>query len=231
VWVPAGFLAAILSGTRGIWAASIGVIALVPLWAFVMRRMHTDIIRRRLFVYAASYLALFFVLFSLAWPIFVSPQFLVGKGDANLLAHRLRSVIDFGETSNALRIEIWKASWHSIRNHPLLGVGIGNFPVVLGQDISLARAGSTAHNLYIHVASEMGLPAAVVATLILMGTVLSAFRWFSRAHGSSLIYAASLLLYLPWVYAYVMTDPILFDERVFLLWASTIALVFAHDHA
>jgi hypothetical protein len=231
VWVPLAFLAAILSGTRGIWAASVGVAVLIPLLAWVMRMRGVDIARRRIFAYGGMYALMFFLLFSVAWPIFISPQFLVGKGDLGMFANRIRSVIDFGETSNALRLLIWKSSLTSIVHHPLLGVGIGNFPVVLNQNISLARAGSTAHNLYLHVAAEMGIAAALLAVSILCNAWLAAWRWFEGARETSRMYAASLLLYLPWVYAYVMTDPILFDERVFLLFATTLALVWSHDHA
>lgn len=225
VWVPAAFLAAILSGTRGIWAASLGVLVLVPVLLWFMRHLHIDTTRRRMFAYGASYLAVFFLLFAVAWPVFISPQFLVGKGNLDMFARRIRSVIDFGETSNALRLAIWKSSLSSIVRHPLLGVGIGNFPVVLKQDIRLARAGSTAHNLYLHVAAEMGVIAALEVIVLLMGTLSGAWRWFASARGPSLIYAASLLLYLPWVYAYVLTDPIIFDERVFLMFGTTLALI------
>ncbi len=229
VWVPMAFLAAILSGTRGIWAASVGVLVLIPILQWLMRRAHIDIVRRRMFAYGASYLAVFFMLFTLAWPIFISPQFLVGKGDLGMFTRRIRSVIDFGETSNALRLAIWKSSAISIAHHPLLGVGIGNFPVVLEQDIRLARAGSTAHNLYLHIAAEMGVVAALLSIALLLGTLRGAWRWFTSARGPSLVYAASLLLYLPWVYAYVLTDPIIFDERVFLMFATTLALVWGQE--
>lgn len=110
-------------------------------------------------------------------------------------------------------------------------VGIGNFPVVLEQDIRLARAGSTAHNLYLHVAAEMGLFAAFELIVLLLSAWWSSVRWFRAADGLPLAYAGSLILYLPWVLLYVLTDPIIFDERVYLLFATTLALVWAHDHA
>jgi O-antigen ligase len=230
VWVPLAFLAAILSGTRGIWAASLGVLALIPCYLMVMKRAGIDTPSRRVFSYGASYLATFFCLFLVAWPLFISPQFLVGKSDANLFANRIRSVIDFGETSNALRIAIWKSSLTSITQHPWLGIGIGNFPVVLEQRIELARAGSTAHNLYLHVAAEMGIGAALISISLLIASLVAAFRWFTRIRGPQQIYAGSLLLYLPWIYAYVLTDPILFDERIFLIFGTTLALIWANDY-
>lgn len=227
IFIPLAFLAAILSGTRGIWAAAVGVAGLVILLWWLMPRLHIDVMRRRIFGYLASFLFIFFMLFAVAWPVFVSPQFLLGKGDWGLLGNRVRSILDFGETSNAQRILIWTASVRSIGQHPLLGIGIGNFPVVLKEDIRLADAGSSAHNLYLQVAAEMGIPAAL-EVMIVFGTIwFAAWHWFRRADRQELAYSAMLLIFLPWVYAYVLTDPILFDERVFLIFGTVTALIWA----
>lgn len=229
IWIPLAFLIAILSGTRGIWAASVGVVALAVILIWTFRKLRIEIAKRRLFSYISLYLLVFFMLFAVAWPIFISPQFLLGKGDLNLLGHRIRSVIDFGETSNALRLAIWKSSLKSIAEHPVLGVGIGNFPVVLGEDIALARAGSTAHNLYLHVAAEMGIVAALEMIILLVAAWASNIRWFLKTSSVELsIYSGALLLFLPWVLAYVLTDPIMFDERIFLIFATTLVLIWAN---
>lgn len=230
LWIGLTFLIVILSGTRGIWAAAVGVIALIPILSVLMRWQHIESAQRFVFRKIAIWLGVFFLLFALAWPIFISPQFLVSKGDWGMFANRIKSVIDFGETSNAQRIAIWRASLVSIAKHPVFGVGIGNFPVVLGQDIILARAGSTAHNLYLHIAAEMGILAVVNVIVLMASAWWATWRWFARANGPALIYAAALLLYLPWVYLYVLTDPIVFDERVFLMFATTLALAWASRH-
>jgi O-antigen ligase len=231
LWLTLTFLIVILSGTRGIWAAAVGIVALIPVISWLLRRLQISTAHRVVFRKVGVWIGVFFLLFAIAWPIFISPQFLVSKGDWGLLANRIRSVIDFGETSNSQRIAIWHASLVSIGNNPILGVGIGNFPVVLGQDILLARAGSTAHNLYLHVAAEMGIIAALAMIALLAHAWWTAWKWFASATGPSLIYAAALLLVLPWVYLYVLTDPIVFDERVFLMFATTLALVWSHTHA
>ncbi len=228
VWVPLAFLIAILSGTRGIWAASVGVVGLAILGIFLLKHLSVDIARRSLFSYLTLHLAIFFMLFAIAWPIFISPQFLIRKGDLGILGNRVRSILDFGETSNSLRIEIWKSTAGSIRNHPLLGVGIGNFPVVLNQNIALAKAGSTAHNAYLHVASEMGIPAGL-EFIILLGSLLgAAWTWFRAASGVGMVYAGASLLFLPWIYAYLLTDAALFDERAFLAYGFAAALIWSH---
>lgn len=226
VLVPLAFLIAILSGTRGIWAASLGVVVLAVLVALYARRKWVPTERRALFSYTSSFLVLFFMLFSVAYPIFTSPQFLLSKGDWSLLAGRIRSIIDFGETSNAQRIEIWEKTVDSIRERPMLGVGIGNYPIVLDQKIFLAKAGSSAHNIYLHIAAEIGIFGLIVSLWLLWRLFATAYKNFVRAHDALLaVYFGALILYIPWVMAYSLTDVALFDERAFLLFVVTVAIV------
>ncbi len=221
LWIPVILLITILSGTRGVWAASIGVVILAVILLFKLPKPQKSI-----FKYISLYLIAFFMLFAVAYPIFVSPQFLVSKGDWGLLGNRIKSIIDFGETSNSQRLEIWAKSWESIKKHPLIGVGIGNFPVVLGQDIKLAKAGSSAHNLYIHIAAEMGIVAAGLAIWFLWSVFARNFKLFKEYKDSffSIYYGASLL-FIPWVLIYLLTDAALFDERAFLMFATITAII------
>ena len=198
------YLAIILSGTRGIWLASVPVFVL----AMILRK------------FSFKNLIPFFLLFIVAWPIFTSPQFLLAHG--GLFRNRVKSIFDWRETSNKARIEIWKASLTSIKHHPVLGVGIGNFPVVLAERLELSDAGSSAHNLYLHVTAEMGIFALIV---------LLWFLWLVLKKLYDLqvtIYFSSMLLFLPWVLAYVMTDVALFDERAFLITATVFAIILGH---
>lgn len=225
VWVPAMFLIAILSGTRGIWAASIGVLIIIAGVMCWMRKTNRDIYYKNIFKYISLYMVGFFMLFSVAYPVFVSPQFLLSKGDWGLLGNRIKSIVDFGETSNAQRIMIWKASVSSIVKHPLLGVGIGNFPVVLSQDIKLSKAGSSAHNIYLHIAAEMGILALMAAVWFLWLLFKKSYRNFISERDPLLVtYFGATLIFIPWVLIYCLTDVALFDERAFLLFAVTVAI-------
>ncbi len=233
VFVPIIFLAAILSGTRGIWVAGLGVLGVVLGILWLMKKQGAGERQKDIFKYVASYLAIFFLLFGAAYYIIASDQFQVSKSDAVMFGKRVRSVLDISETSNARRIEIWKASLRSIIKHPLLGVGIGNFPVVVGEDLARAKAGSSAHNLYLNIAAEMGIPALILAFWFLWLLLAKAYKNFLETENCKLetIYFAAALIFIPWVLIYSLTDVAIFDERAFLLFVITIALVFGQQKA
>src|SRR3989344_5870402 len=84
VWVPLALLITILSGTRGIWAASVGVIIIILGVIFWMHRTRVKSYYKNIFKYISLYMIAFFMLFAVAYPIFVSPQFLLSKGDWGL---------------------------------------------------------------------------------------------------------------------------------------------------
>lgn len=226
IFVPIIFLAAILSGTRGIWLASVGAVGTAICVSYILRDRGVGPARRIFFQYLASHLIIFFLLFLLAYPIFASDQFRVSKENSQILKSRVRSILDLGETSNKQRIVIWKASVKSIVRRPVLGVGIGNFPVVLGQDIALGRAGSSAHNLYLNIAAEMGVLALLVWLYFMWLLIKKAYQNFTGIDDPViLIYGGAGLIFIPWVLFYSLTDFALFDERAFLLFVVTISLI------
>ncbi|TSC92003.1 MAG: O-antigen polymerase [Parcubacteria group bacterium Licking1014_17] len=224
--IPCVILAAFLSGTRGIWVAGAVVIIGAIIFLFVLVKRKIDKQRVRVFEYVGLLMIFFVLAYLIAQPIFASPQFMASK-DSSFLNSRLRSIIDFGETSNAQRIAIYKATLKSITKHPLLGVGIYNFPVVLDQKVILSRAGSSAHNIYLHIAAEMGIPALVIFLAFVYLLISKTYGNFSRSNDKFIIILnASLLICLSWVLIYSLTDVALFDERAFLMFSSICAIIF-----
>lgn len=220
------FLAAILTGTRGIWAAGTASSLITLFLIFYFSKINLDSFKQKIFQKISFNLIIFFILFIIAFPIFASPQFRLYKMDSELLAKRVRSIINFGETSNKERIRIWKLSLESIKKHPLLGVGIGNFPVVLNQDLALAKAGSSAHNIYLQIAAEMGIPALIFALWFLWLLMQRIYNNFINAKDWEIIvYNGATLIFIPWVLIYSLTDVALFDERAFLLFVATVSLI------
>ena len=225
------FLAAILTGTRGIWAAGALSALIAVFGVFWFRKNNLNQENQKIFKKISLSFIAFFMLFIIAFPIFASSQFRLYKMDSDLLTKRVRSIINFGETSNKERIRIWKLSLESIKNHPFWGVGIGNFPVVLNQNLVLAKAGSSAHNIYLQIAVEMGIPALVFALCFLWLLMLKTYKNFVSSRDWELaIYNGATLIFIPWILIYCMTDVALFDERSFLLFVITIALILGNKN-
>jgi O-antigen ligase len=236
LFIPLAFLGVILSGTRGMWAAGIlsvfVFLALIILFRRINHQSKTDERNNHqfnVFKYVGLYLSVFGILFAVAYPIMASPQFNLFKTDSGQLGTRVKSIIDFGETSNSRRIQIWKDSLKSIVKHPLLGVGISNFPVVVGEDLSKVKAGSSAHNLYLHIAAEMGIPALILALYFLWLLFKKTYyNYCNETDPLLLIFFAASLIFVPWNLIYSFTDIAIFDERALLLFIVTIALIFGN---
>jgi O-antigen ligase len=220
-------LALILSCTRGIWVSIIFPIGFLAFFAF------KKIKPKNIFLTALLSLAMFVLIFPFANLLFAFPQFGLSNivGSQNILIERLMTSASIEETSNLGRIFIWKETLKSIISSPLLGVGIGNFPIVLSQDISLARAGSSAHNLYLNIGAEMGIFAMVVFVFFLFEILKNGWQVF-RVSGefSEKVFAFCSVVFLIWVFGYSFTDAALFDERTFLLFMILCGMITGLKH-
>ncbi|MDP3731036.1 MAG: O-antigen ligase family protein [bacterium] len=247
ILLPFFYLLAILSGTRGIWLAILAPLLAWPVLARFLKQ-RGDIPGKKILKKLGLLLLPFFILFAAAFPIMGSNQFWVEKENNQILAKRIRSILDLNETSNSGRVEIWKKTISSIIRHPVLGVGIGNFPTVLSQHTDLAKAGSSAHNLYLHIVAEIGL-IGLLAALGILGIILrralmlftanqpythskipersvEGREWVGMADWHSIkIYSAAFILYSLWILFYCLTDAILFDERIFLVFAINSSII------
>ena len=220
--LPIFYLFAVLSGTRGIWLAVLSPVLLLP---FLIKFSKTAD-SKNIFKYLGMNFIIFVLLFSVAYPILGSSQFQVKKSDNQILSKRLRSILDLCETSNSGRLAIWKASAKSIIKRPLLGVGIGNFPTVLLQETEYAKAGSSAHNLYLQIAAEIGLLGLLGAMGMVWLILQKGFQLFKETEECFIkIYSAAFILYTVWVLFYSLTDAVLFDERAFLIFATNSAMI------
>ncbi len=78
------------------------------------------------------------------------------------------------------RIDAWKASIRMAIDHPLLGVGPGNFtPMYIsryrpeGSDIGIGSFFTAAHSLYFQTLAELGFPGLFVVVAIIFSNILS----------------------------------------------------------
>ena len=85
---------------------------------------------------------------------------------------------DYNFQAREGRIEIWKRGLSYAVDHPATGVGFGNFPVAEGSTLENLGYGvkwSTAHNAYVLVLAELGLPGLLVF-LAIIGSIVKIVR-------------------------------------------------------
>jgi len=85
------------------------------------------------------------------------------------------------DKSSAYRLILWKAAFRMIRERPLTGVGLGQFSSVVPYytEVTLSKEDpNDAHNAFILIAAEMGLPALTAAVVLLAVLGCSAARTF-----------------------------------------------------
>ena len=91
----------------------------------------------------------------------------------------------------------WQAGFNMVKAHPFMGVGLGNYKsVVVQYDTSglIASDPHVAHDSYLEVVAEMGIPALVVYLMFLGSTFLSLERTRKRALVKGYSELASLAL-------------------------------------
>jgi O-antigen ligase len=80
------------------------------------------------------------------------------------------------------RTTVWRAGLRMISAHPITGIGLGNFKALVPEyEQGDANVDSIAHNAYIEIGSEMGLPALFVFLGILLSSYLTLGRVRVRA--------------------------------------------------
>lgn len=101
---------------------------------------------------------------ALALCLAIPPLALWSNSPLNRLLHPTIS----DQKSSNTRLALWQAGLHMVTDHPLTGIGLGNFKV----EVQAYAAGHKAldhiaHNTYLELAAEMGVPALLAYILVL----------------------------------------------------------------
>jgi len=156
----------IRSGSRG------GFLAFLAVTAFVLLRVTTIPARSRLIGLAVIVLFVFGAASDRYW---TQMQTIVHPND------------DYNLTAEEGRLQVWQRGMDYMTSHPLFGVGVQNFPVAEGtispqarrQERGLPVRWGAAHNTYVQVAAELGIPG-IMLFLALMGGAFAALRRAAR---------------------------------------------------
>jgi len=214
-WLPIvlSFLALLFSGSRGVWLSAL-IPFLIVIFLFI-RKFKPSI--ARIFI---SFLLIFIIAFPVSSFVISISQ---NVKDGALAFKRAKTLTDLEEISIKSRMEIWGKSFKSVLKKPLLGVGIGNYPIVLGEDISAAKRGASAHNLYLDIASEMGLLGLIFLLLIFWQIIKKGWK-LAKKNEYALIFSFFFL----WTAIYSLFDVVLLNDKVLLLFMVALGILYSN---
>jgi O-antigen ligase len=106
--------------------------------------------------------------------------------DLSVAAGRARTIIE-GVGIDEMRIQMWMGAIDLIKARPLTGWGIGTFIYVFPQfrPIGIYQGWTIdyAHNDYLHMAAELGLPVLILIALVIVVSAWSGLKEFSNSQG------------------------------------------------
>jgi O-antigen ligase len=123
------------------------------------------------------------------------PVILFASGGRSIIRHRFAP----GFTTFEARLPLWRAAVDMIQTHPIIGIGIGAYPLnaysyshgnkAIPPAEDVIREGSTissiAHNEYLQTAAEIGLIGlALYLSILVSFIILSGRAWFAMQNGS-----------------------------------------------
>lgn len=219
------FAGIVLSGSRGAWLSAAPVLAAALFVYF--KNVEKELPKKVL-----GGLGIFILIFILStgYPsLLYKFQARQGSGDSTAVFNffeRAKSISDLDEVSNKGRLEIWRAGFESLMKHPWRGVGLGNYIVVLDEDMTAVKKGASAHNLYLDLAAEVGLfGAACFAGIFAVLLRVSWLVWRDSREIYFKFFGLLFGLYLIWILSYSFFDVVLLNDKVFLLfWVSAAVL-------
>jgi O-antigen ligase len=146
------FLADILTFSRGGYLGlAAGALALVFLfWQRVSGK-------QRIFIFSAILAVGFFLIVS------------------GPVSSRFFSSFNLKEGSNSGRLEMWKKAMVVIRDNPLIGTGLGNYPLAVNP-LATYRDPIYAHNTYLDIAVETGILTSLSWIILLISVIYSFWK-------------------------------------------------------
>jgi O-antigen ligase len=105
---------------------------------------------------------------------------------AGPIVERFEGVAQEYSSGDYTRISIWRDSVRLIRQHPWAGTGLGTFPIAFTavQTTFLGQFVNHAHNDYLELASDLGIPAALGLVIVVVWILARAVQTFRTSESS-----------------------------------------------
>jgi len=125
---------------------------------------------------AGSLMAAIFVVLSIALAVWIGPGPIVS---------RFQNVGDEYSLGGPSRVSIWRDAFPLIQHHPWIGTGLGTFPIAytVGQAEFLTQLVNHAHNDYLEIVTDLGIPAVLVLFASILLILAHAVRAFLFGEG------------------------------------------------
>ncbi|MCA9364935.1 MAG: O-antigen ligase family protein [Candidatus Moranbacteria bacterium] len=131
----------------------------------------------------------------------------IGLSIENPIKNRLVSIFDVYEGSNNARIIIWNEAIETIKNHPIGGVGIGNYASEIKPSADY-REPIYAHNLFLDITAETGMPSGLITLTVLL---IASRDFIKRKNPFFMVGAISIAIFT----AHAMVETPLYSVSVF----------------
>ena len=118
-----------------------------------------------------SLLAAAFIVLSICLALWIGPGPIVS---------RFQTVNEEYSLGGQSRLSMWRDALPLIKRHPWLGTGLGTFPIAYtsGQTAFLGQFVNHAHNDYLELAADLGIPAALILFASILFILARAIRSF-----------------------------------------------------
>lgn len=191
--VALGFFLLADKSERWKWLAAIGLLILVDLLTF-SRGAYVGLLGASLVWFMTSnwlkHLILKRKMLVMAWGVLF-----FGLLFFTPFPHRFYSSFSQYDGSNIERIRLWHEAINHIAEQPLLGVGVGNYPLVVKPSATY-RDPIYVHNLYLDIAVEIGGLGLAFFLLLLFGAIgHSWLRWRNKGDTIGYVTVLSLVIF------------------------------------
>jgi len=137
---------------------------------------------------------------------------------------RAKTITNLEDVAVRARLDTWKIGYEMVQDHPVLGVGVGNFPyeyyyrAMTSRDTK-TKARHVAHNTFIEVAAESGIIALVFFIMLIlwtMGDLRKSGAVFRKSGDNQLYYISQALIIS--LMGYIACGVFLSQQYLFMFW-------------
>ena len=116
---------------------------------------------------------------------FIPATVLTGFLAKDIIIERFLSAFQGADTSSTMRLAMWESTVAMIENNPLLGIGWGSYRFVYHEYDFFINDPNViiyhAHNMYLNIAAELGIPAFLVFMALIFVHFYFAFKTIKKA--------------------------------------------------